>query len=653
MKDKSADSIRRVIAAVSHLVSAEEVAGVLVREVASTLGAAAARVGLFTESGMFHGLANVGYPPELTARWATRRLSESPVMQDVSRGQPAFAHRISADPRFDQEIIKHLGDGATLVVPMAVADKVIGFMSATFREEREFSVDEQEFALTLATHCGQSLERARLYEAERRAYRKLEAVLNQLPIAVVIVDRDGHTVLNEQVRAVYGTSLRTLNRKDYQPSVLKHLDGSDYAREEIPITRALFGEEVRGELVQIERADDQTLRTLTVSAGPVRDVEGAITSAVAAFADVTDEMRMQDQLRASERRYHAVLRATNDVIWELDPESGQVVWNLAFERVFGHSRDAAAKHPQGGYAWWQENLHPDDRTVTFESFERAMAEGATAWAGEYRFRCADGSYINMLDRCVVERDEQGRPLRVVGAMSDITEQKRLLNELREAVSVRDDFLSIAGHELRNPLAALAAQLEGIEQLPADDQRRAVKLAAAKRQVRRLSTLVDELLNVSRIVHGSMRLERERFDLSELVREVADRLAEDFARGGSPLRVDACGQVVGSWDRLRIDLVVSNLLSNALRYGQKQPVNVRVEADDAVARVLFEDRGIGIHPEDQARIFERFVRAAPVREYGGLGVGLWLARQIVDAHGGRLAVESQAGAGSRFTVELPR
>jgi PAS domain S-box-containing protein len=651
MEDKSSARIHRVVAALSHLVSAEEVAGAVVREVANALGACAARVGLYGLDGVSQPVSSFGYPAELTARWAVRRLVDSPMLQEVRSGKAVFARRCSEDPRVDQSLARCFNDGAVLVAPMAVADKVIGHLSAAFDHPRDFDTEEREFILTLVAHCGQSLERARLFEAERRARRKLDAVLTQLPVAVTIVDRDGQPVLNDQLRAIYGITLRTANRDD-AASASKHLDGRGYRDAELPIARALAGEQIRSEVLQIDRPDG-TLRTVSVNAAPVRDDQGAITSAVAAFSDVTDELRVANQLRASERRYHAVLRATRDVIWDFDPATGRVEWNAELERVFGHSREDASRHPQGGHGWRQEHLHPDDRAAILESFEQASQSGATSWVGEYRLRCGDGSYVNTLDRCVFERDDSGKVIRAVGAMSDITDRQRLLNELRDAISVRDDFLSIAGHELRNPLAALSAQLAGLELMPLDDAQRTRKLGAAKRQVRRLSALVDELLNVSRIVHGTLRLEREAIDLSRLVVEAVDRLADDFARGGTLLEVEAPGPVMGSWDRLRLDLVISNLLSNALRYGQKQPVRIRVEADPAVARVVVEDRGIGIRPEDQARIFERFVRAAPGREYGGLGVGLWLSRQIVDAHQGRLRVESQEGAGSCFTVELPR
>jgi signal transduction histidine kinase len=136
-------------------------------------------------------------------------------------------------------------------------------------------------------------------------------------------------------------------------------------------------------------------------------------------------------------------------------------------------------------------------------------------------------------------------------------------------------------------------------------------------------------------------------------DAAARLGDDFARGGTPLTVEANEPVVGRWDRLRIDLVITNLLTNALRYGEKKPVRLRVDAIGDRARVTVEDRGIGVRPQDHERIFERFVRAVPSRQFGGLGIGLWLARQIVHAHGGTLTLRSESGAGAQFILELPR
>ncbi|MGZ3459899.1 MAG: sensor histidine kinase, partial [Archangium sp.] len=177
---------------------------------------------------------------------------------------------------------------------------------------------------------------------------------------------------------------------------------------------------------------------------------------------------------------------------------------------------------------------------------------------------------------------------------------------------------------------------------------------AEHTSQRLGALVDELLDAGRITAGRLKLEREEVDLATLARDAVGRMSEALARTGSEVKLVADAQVVGRWDRVRLEQVVGNLLSNAAKYGRGQPVEVRVEAGhDGRARLVVKDHGIGIAPEDQARIFERFERAVNGRQFHGLGLGLWISREIVESHGGHIQVQSAPGEGSTFTVELPR
>jgi signal transduction histidine kinase len=169
---------------------------------------------------------------------------------------------------------------------------------------------------------------------------------------------------------------------------------------------------------------------------------------------------------------------------------------------------------------------------------------------------------------------------------------------------------------------------------------------------RLERLINELLDVSRITSGRLRLEREDVDLAALAQEIALRFFDDD-RQASPIRCDCTGPVVGFWDRLRMDQVVSNLVSNALKYGNRKPIEITVVAAGENAVFRIRDQGIGIDADAQSRIFERFERAVEGRSYGGFGLGLWIARQVVEAHGGSIAVESAPNAGSTFIVTLPR
>lgn len=230
---------------------------------------------------------------------------------------------------------------------------------------------------------------------------------------------------------------------------------------------------------------------------------------------------------------------------------------------------------------------------------------------------------------------------------------RLHEDLKTAVQVRDDFLAIAGHELKTPLAAMMMQIQGIQRaLQRDPARLAERAARAGRSALRLERLVNQLLDVSRITAGRLHLEPEPLNLSDLVKEVVNRFTEATTQPSAPISVHCDDQVNGRWDRLRVDQVVNNLVGNAVKYGQGKPVEVDLHGVDGQAVLRVVDHGIGIDAEHQQRIFQRFERAVAARDFGGLGLGLWISRQIVEASGGTIEVESTPGRGSTFTVRLP-
>jgi signal transduction histidine kinase len=172
-------------------------------------------------------------------------------------------------------------------------------------------------------------------------------------------------------------------------------------------------------------------------------------------------------------------------------------------------------------------------------------------------------------------------------------------------------------------------------------------------VTRLTRLVDDLLSLSLIASKELHLELETTDLCVVVREVVERVRPLARSSGSLVVVRAGAPVTGMWDRTRLDQVVTHLLDNAVKYGAGKPVDVIVEGEGDEARLTVQDQGIGIAPESQARIFQRFERAVSERHYGGFGLGLWIVGQIVDAHDGRIQVESRPGAGTTFIIALPR
>jgi signal transduction histidine kinase len=254
-----------------------------------------------------------------------------------------------------------------------------------------------------------------------------------------------------------------------------------------------------------------------------------------------------------------------------------------------------------------------------------------------------------------QRAEAEAALRLVAE-----ERARLLEDRRQAVAARDQFLAVAAHELRTPLATLALLADYlIVPLHPDSttepgsvvvQKR--QLAMLKRQVDRLTALLVEILDVSRITTGGLELSLRPVDLRDVVREVLDRFDLEIQRRHVTLKVNAPDPVPGMWDAARIDQVITNLISNALKFGAGRPVEVSVRVEASHAVIVVRDHGIGIQEDEQSKIFGPFARALAARHHAGLGLGLWITQQIVQASGGCIKVDSEPEEGSTFTVELP-
>jgi len=367
-----------------------------------------------------------------------------------------------------------------------------------------------------------------------------------------------------------------------------------------------------------------------------------------------DEQRVrlvERQLREqqSEEALRRLIDMLPQCIWQASTEGQIEYWNRAGLEYLG----AAAGDSE---LFWQA-VHPEDRDAARAQWELAV-RGSAPFERQMRLkRASDGSYRWHLGRAVPERDATGAVVGWIASATDIHAQKMAEEALHDALAHRDDFLSVASHELRTPLTSLKLDLANLARgarrgvtVPAE--RLAAKLAKIENQANRLHRLIDELLDVSRIASGRLELQLEDVDLAQLARDFAARTREEAARTGSALEVRADGPVVGRWDRARLEQVLANLVSNALKYGAGKPVEIAVSGSAPRARLVVRDQGLGIAPRDQARIFERFERAASSRHYGGIGLGLWIVKQIVDALGGTVAVESELGAGSTFTVELP-
>jgi signal transduction histidine kinase len=281
-------------------------------------------------------------------------------------------------------------------------------------------------------------------------------------------------------------------------------------------------------------------------------------------------------------------------------------------------------------------------------------------------------------------DEDLELMRELGRRAGLAvENARLYDEARAAVKLRDEFLSIASHELKTPLTSLRLKVDGILRIagraatePVDLAKLTARVHGVDKQLGRLTELVDALLDVSRAASGQLQLRLEEVDLGAVVRAVSERFRDDLASarcslsvvvtppggprspvpsstGGAPaLPTYPVLPILGCWDRLRLEEVITNFLSNAIKYGAGKPIQIRVSATKTTATIEVEDQGIGISADDQARLFARFARVVSTENYGGFGLGLWIVKLLVDAMGGKVAVRSAVGRGSVFSAELP-
>jgi PAS domain S-box-containing protein len=374
-----------------------------------------------------------------------------------------------------------------------------------------------------------------------------------------------------------------------------------------------------------------------------------------------------DLLRQSEESYRLLVENVKDyAIFMLDPDGHVVTWNEGARRIKGYAaEEILGRHFSLFYP--PEDVAAGKPRRLLEAADRdGRAEDET-----WRVR-KDGSRFWADVVITALRDPAGQLRGFAKVTRDLTERRRHEEQARqlareqaaraaaeEQVRARDQFLAIASHELRTPLNPLQLQIQMLLRLA-----RAGALAAqtpdqlvamlenCERSVRQFAGFVAQLLDLARLAAGGLDLRPEEVDLAALARGVAERFGPELAQAGCELRLDTGRPAVGRWDRLRLEQVLSNLLANAVKYGAGQPVEVTVAAGPDRAVLTVRDHGIGIAPANQDRIFERFERAVSGYEYGGLGMGLYVVRRIVQAHGGSVRVESAPGAGAAFVVELP-
>jgi PAS domain S-box-containing protein len=400
---------------------------------------------------------------------------------------------------------------------------------------------------------------------------------------------------------------------------------------------------------RIRRRDGAT-RWLWIHGSPIASEAGTPARAFGLVQDVTEEEEAFEAVRDAERRQRQVLDAIPQLVWSCDP-SGRCDY-ISCQWVLYTGVPASE---QLGFGWL-ERLHPDERAATMEAWSRCVDTGAL-FDARFRIRAADGAYRWFRARAVPLRDAGGDVVKWFGTSTDVDDQIRAETALLEADRRKNEFLAVLSHELRNPLAPIKNSLFVLDHAAPGSERARRARTIIERQVVQLASLVDDLLDVTRITRNKIHLQRERLELGAVVRRTVEdhrslfegrEVRVELAEWPRPLHVFA--------DATRLAQVVGNLLQNAAKFtpaGGSARIAVAEEGAGAAVRVT--DTGIGLRPETLERLFEPFVQGDTDldRRRGGLGLGLALVKGLVELHGGTVAAESAGvGRGATFVVRLP-
>jgi PAS domain S-box-containing protein len=500
--------------------------------------------------------------------------------------------------------------------------------------------------------------------AQRRAreeHEQLQTTLASIGDAVIATDKDGRiTTINAVAESLTGWK-----KCDALGQPLDTVFNIVNEQTRKPVTNPAMRALSEGVVVGLANhtvliGKDGNERPIDDSAAPIRDGQGQIIGCVLVFRDITDRRRVEGELakRLADARFlAAIVESSTDAILSKSLDGVIHTWNAAAQRMFGYTAEQAI----GRHISF---LIPADRADEEERNTKRIRAGEAVEHFETVRRRSDGETVHVSLTLSPIRDEQGRVIGASKIVRDITDRKHteervygLLSELKRADRRKDEFLATLAHELRNPLAPIRNTLEILKRAQGQVEAFEDICGMMERQVNHLSRLVDDLLDVSRIVRDRMELRKEQVELNSIVHQSIEACGTLAERGGLQLTVNIAPQPIYLHaDPVRLSQVFGNLLNNACKYtdpGGKVVLAIEREGSDVVVKVT--DTGVGIPTDKLSSVFEMFAQIDRTleRSQGGLGIGLMLVKRLVEMHGGTVTAHSEGpGMGSEFVVRLP-
>lgn len=616
--------------------------------------------------------------PDLPSNTGAHAISTyPPVLVDALRsGRVITSADTAVDPRtaaVDLVGFQPLGARAFIAVPLLHEGRLVAAYVAFASEPRVWAQHEIALLEAVAEQAWSAID-------QLRSLARLEASQTSLALALAAGQAgtfiwDIRRNLNSwspQLEALYGVPPGTF--EGTYEAWSGRVNRDDLSRVEAGLQRALAGRQREYDYEFRAIMPDGTQRWLAGRACFDYDADGTPLRMLGLNVDIDERKRGEQALRQAHRRLALALERLDGFLYEFEPGSEVVERSEGFARVLGYT----APPPHAGRSWWIAHIHPDDRERVVGEVRAAQEGDAAGYSLEYRVRHGDGHYLTFWDRGMIERDDQGRAVRVLGTRINITERKQaeaerigLLQQVQQALQAteaalskaeaatreRDLLISIAAHDLRSPLTVILGQAQLLHRRAARiglgerDQRTAAMIAE---QAARLNQMIDALLDLSRIQEGRLTIERQPLDLTELIERVADDVRTTSDAHALVLQTPGSALVLHA-DPIRMEQVFHNLLGNAVKYSPNGgTITVTLTREAGVARVAIRDEGIGIPAAALPNLFTRFYRApnATAQTTSSMGVGLFVVRQLVQAHGGTVMAESAEGRGSTFVVELP-
>lgn len=394
------------------------------------------------------------------------------------------------------------------------------------------------------------------------------------------------------------------------------------------------------------------LRYFDLTYAARKDDSGETTGIMVLGSEITANVRYEMKIRETEETMKLAFESGRMGLWHFDLLTNKISTSYTLNRILGVDQINDDIEKVNAVV-----IHPEDKPHVDDAWKKAV-DNRTFYVKDYRIIKPTGEIRWLSSSGSAKYDDSGNPVSFAGVSIDITEIKLTEQKLKEALRFRDDFLSVASHELKTPLTSLKLQIqtslrkmlrnESVEKTVVENL-----LSKNNLQVDRLVRLVDDMLDLSRIQSGRLSFSFRKESLNEIITESYLLFREQFELNGIKLELQLDSSTIeGLFDRERLEQVMTNLLTNALKYGRGLPVVIRTSKDDKKSTVSVVDQGTGISPENYEKVFRKFERAVTPSEVSGLGIGLYIAREIVEAHGGKIWVESAVGTGSTFFYTLP-